>query len=165
MDWQIRPLARKSSLSGKSFTPGDRVVCAIFMDDAGNLDRVDILKDELEAFKLDKKILGKWEREVSANPEADERAARRMALAGSEDFFLSLFDESSQIDADEKDVIKQMLALLLERKRIIRPVGRPSGGIQKYVHCSTKRILEVPQNELDESLVMNIKSQLDYLIM
>ena len=144
---------------------GDRVVCAVFLDDAGNLDRVDILKDELEAFKLDKKILGKWEREVSANPEADERAARRMALAGSEDFFLSLFDDSSQIDADETDVIQQILALLLERKRILKPVGRPSGGVQKYVHCSTKNLLDVPQKELDADLVMKIKSQLDYLIM
>ena len=77
MDWQIRPLARKSSLSGKSFTPGDRVVCAIFMDDAGNLDRVDILKDELEAFNYEEykkngfkvKHLGDYDLTLEDKPE------------------------------------------------------------------------------------------------
>ena len=96
-------------------------------------------------------------------PEEDERAARRMALSSSEDFFVSLFDGSG-VRADESDVIKQMLALLLERKRILRPVGRPSGGIQKYVQTSTKREFDVPQRNLDAELIVKIQTQLGNII-
>lgn len=109
-------------------------------------------------------ILGKWERVVSEHPEADERAARRMSLESSEDFFVSLFDADTQIETEEADVVKQMLALLLERKRILRSVGRPAGGFQKYVQPSTKREFLVPQKNLDEDLVFKIQNQLGSII-
>ncbi len=165
MDWQIRPLSKKSSVSGADFSPGDRVICAIFEGEFGVLDREDFLKDELESFQFRGNILGKWERVVSENPEEDERAARRMALAGSEDFFLSLFDEASGVETEEKDLIKQMLSLLLERKRVLKARGRPAGGVQKYLHTASGRELDVPQKDLTQDLVLKIQQQLDSLML
>ena len=129
LEWQIKPLAKKSGLSDREIKPGDTVVCAVFVDELGNLDRLDAHKDDFDDSKLRGKVIGRWERVVSENPEADERAARKMALASSEDFFVSLFDEGSAVETDEVDVVKQMLALLLERKRILRPQGRASKGV------------------------------------
>ena len=143
LDWQIKTLSKKSSISGRDILPGDTIVCAVFVDPLGNLDRA---------------------RVVSAHPEEDERAARRMALSSSEDFFVSLFDESSGVTTDEADVVKQMLALLLERKRILRPVGRPKSGIQKYVQVSTKREFDVPQKNLDTDMIIKIQNQLGNII-
>lgn len=163
LEWQIKPLAKKSAL-GKEIKAGDTVVCAVFIDELGNLDRVDFLKDEFNQQQISGKIIGRWERVVSANPDADERMARKMSLASSEDFFISLFDEQVQIQTDEIDVVKQMLALLLERKRILRPMGRASGDIQKYLHVATKRIFDVPQKNLDEELIIKIQSQLGSII-
>ena len=164
LEWQIKPLAKKSGLSDKEIKPGDAVVCAVFIDELGNLDRLDAHKDEFDDSKVRGRVIGRWERVVSENPEADERAARRMALASSEDFFVSLFDADSPVETDEVDVVKQMLALLLERKRILRPLGRPSRGIQKYVQVSTKREFEVPQKSLDENLILKIQNQLGSII-
>ena len=163
LEWQIKPLAKKTP-DGKEIKAGDTVVCAVFIDELGNLDRVDYLKDEFDETALKGDIIGKWERVVSANPEEDERMARKMSLASSEDFFISLFDENSQIQTDETDVIKQMLALLLERKRILRPIGRASGNVQKYLHVATKRNFDVPQKNLDEELIIKIQSQLGSII-
>ncbi len=163
LDWQIKPLAKKSA-GGKDITAGDTVVCAVFIDELGNLDRSDFLKDEFDESLLTGKVIGRWERVVSANPEEDERMARKMSLASSEDFFLSLFDEASAVQTDETDVIKQMLALLLERKRVLRPIGRVSGGVQKYLHSATKREFVVPQRNLDEELIIKIQSQLGSII-
>ena len=157
LDWQIKPLSKKSAISGRDISAGDSVVCAVFVDGLGNLDRLDCHADEFDPSKIEGKIIGRWERTVSENPEEDERAARRM------DFFVSLFDGSG-VRADESDVIKQMLALLLERKRILRPVGRPSGGIQKYVQTSTKREFDVPQRNLDAELIVKIQTQLGNII-
>ena len=86
-----------------------------------------------------------------------------MALSSSEDFFVSLFDGSG-VSADESDAVKQILALLLERKRILRPVGRPSGGIQKYVQASTKREFDVPQKPLGADLIAKMQTQLGNII-
>ena len=156
LDWQIKPLSKKSSISGRDILPGDTIVCAVFVDPLGNLDRADCHADEFDPSKINGKIIGRWERVVSAHPEEDERAARRMALSSSEDFFVSL--------SDEADGVKQMLALLLERKRILRPVGRPKFGIQKYVQVSTKREFDVPQKNLDTDMIIKIQNQLGNII-
>lgn len=164
LDWQIKPLSKKSSVSGRDINAGDTVVCVVFVDSLGNLDRIDCHLDEFDSEKIDGKIIGRWERVVSANPEEDERNARRMALSSSEDFFVSLFDEDSTVETEEADVVKQILALLLERKRILRPRGRAIKGVQKYVQSSTGREFSVPQKDLDESLVVKIQSQLGSII-
>lgn len=164
LDWQIKPLAKKSALSDRDISAGDTVVCAVFVNEFGMLDRLDFHKDEFDVSKISGKIIGKWERVVSEHPDADERTARRMSLESSEDFFVSLFDENSAVETDEADVVKQMLALLLERKRILRAVGRPIGGVQKYIQPSTKREFSVPQKNLDEDLVIKIQSQLGSII-
>lgn len=164
LDWQIKPLSKKSTISQREINAGDIVVCAVFVDELGNLDRMDFLKDEFDSTKIGGKLIGRWEREVSDSPEADERAARRMSLASSEDFFISLFDETVSVELAESDVIKQMLALLLERKRVIRAQGRAAGGFQKYIHVATKREFLVPQKNIDENLIFKIQNQLGNII-
>lgn len=164
LDWQIKPLSKKSAISGRDIVAGDTVVCAVFIDPTGNLDRLDCHADEFDSAKIGGKIIGRWERVVSAHPEEDERAARKMALSSSEDFFVSLFDEIVEVKTDEIEVVKQMLALLLERKRILRAVGRPSGGYQKYIQSSTKREFNVPQKNLDGELIIKIQNQLGSII-
>lgn len=164
LDWQIKPLAKKSALSDREIKAGDTVVCTVFINQLGQLDRIDAHKDEFDDSKVEGRVIGKWERTVGEHPEADERAARRMSLESSEDFFVSLFDTNTAVETDEVDVVKQMLALLLERKRILRPVGRPSGGFQKYIQPSTKREFLVPQKNLDEDLVIKIQNQLGSII-
>ena len=119
LDWQIKPLAKKSAL-GTDIKVGDIVVSAVYVDAAGNFDRADFILSEFDESKIPGRVIGRWERKVGANPDADERMARKMALASSEDFFMSLFDEKSAVVAEEAGVVKQMLALLLERKRILR---------------------------------------------
>lgn len=163
LEWQIKPLAKKSA-GGSDINPGDTVVCAVFADSLGNLDRADFLKAEFDPSAIDGKIIGRWERVVGADPDEGEKMARKMSLASSEDFFLSLFDDSSEVVAEEADIVKQMLALLLERKRVLRPLGRPSAGVQKYVHPATKRVFDVPQRSLDENLIAKIQSQLGSII-
>jgi len=164
LDWQIKPLAKKSSLSDREIKAGDEVVCAVYIDELGNLDRLDVHKDEFDISKINGRVIGWWERVVSEHPDEDERAARRMALASSEDFFMSLFDENSPVELEEIDVVKQMLGLLLERRRVLRAKGRAVNGFQRYVHTATKKEFLVPQRNLDENLIIKIQNQLGSII-
>ncbi|MBO6103395.1 MAG: hypothetical protein J6P03_09130 [Opitutales bacterium] len=164
MDWPIKSLSKNSAQSGQSFKAGDEVVCVVFQNAAGELERADFLKSEYSPEKFKGGFVGKWERKVGENPQEDERRFRRMALAGAEDLFMSLFDGESA-DIEQKDTLKQMLALLLERKRVLRPVGRPQNGAQRYVHAATKREFSVAQKDLTQELVLNIQKQINAFIL
>jgi len=163
MDWQIKPLSKKSSLSGADLSVGDEVVSFVYIGENSLIERIDILKNELDNTPLPQNVIGKWERKVSESPEQDEKFARKLALASSEDLFISLFDNES-VDAPQKDIIKMLLALQLERKRILKSSAHPQNGIQTYIHTASKREFQVRQIDIDDNLIINIQSQLNSLI-
>ena len=45
LDWQIKPLSKKSALSDREIRAGDTVVCAVYVNELGQLDRMDCHKD------------------------------------------------------------------------------------------------------------------------
>lgn len=163
MDWQLKPLARHSTMSGHPFTPGDAVVCLIHKNDAGELQRSDLLESELDHFTTAALVLGRWTRIVK-EPEDEAREAREQQLASSEDLFLSFYAEDAVADDPDRDVLKQLLALLLERRRVLKARGRPVQGIQLYWHSRTQREYPVPVRDFDPDQLARIQGQLDMLI-
>lgn len=165
MDWQIKTLSRKSSLSGDLFQPGDKAVSLIFVDDeAGELGRADLLESELEGFELPGQILGRWTRLIK-DPD-DESVSAGDAVASAEDFFFSLFENEQAGPTEESDMLKHLLALLLERKRVVRAVGaRQTSGIQRYRHVKTKQEIDVPIAEISRDLMVKIEDTLGDIIL
>jgi len=165
MEWHIKTLARKSTLSGEVFNPGDRVVCLIYKDDAaGELGRADLRPDEIESFELPGEMLGRWSRLVK-DPD-DDSAHARDTMASAEDFFFSLY-ENDQADArEESDMLKHLLSLMLERKRVLRPIGeRRNSGEQRYLHVKTKRELSVPIVDISTELMLKIENTIGDIIL
>lgn len=159
MEWQIKTIARKSTLSGKAFDPGETVVCLVYKDAAaGELGRADLLPDELEHFELPGEVLGRWTRVVK-DPD-DEALSARETMASAEDFFFSLYErEADASEARESsDMLKHLLALMLERKRVLRANGeRRTRGVQSYLHVKSKRTLEVPIVQISTELMVKIE--------
>ena len=165
MEWQIKTIARKSSISEQAFEPGDEVVCLIFKDDqAGELGRADLYASEVDQFQLPGQLLGRWSR-IIKDPD-DERAHAGDIMASAEDFFLSLY-ENQQTDAeDEANALKHLLALMLERKRILRAVGaRATTGMQRYLHVKQKKELDVPVVDISPDLIIKIQDTLGDIIL
>jgi hypothetical protein len=166
MEWQIRTLAHKSTLSGEPFAPGDRVASLIFTGaEAGELGRADLRLEEVEAFELPGNLIGRWTREVK-HPD-DEAAEARDRMASAEDFFHSLYAHEGGDageggrDREVVDSLKHLLALLLERKRILRPVGpRRSTGEQVYRQTKSKREFSVPIVEISPQLMLKIEDSI-----
>jgi len=167
MDWQIKTLSRKSSLSGGVFQPGDRAISLIFMDDeAGELGRADLLEQELGSYALPGPLLGRWRR-VIKDPD-DEAVSAGYAVASAEDFFFSLFENPAPEGqaAEESEMLKHLLALLLERKRVLRAVGsRQASGVQRYRHVKTKQEIDVPIAEMSRDLMLRIEETLGDIIL
>lgn len=165
MEWQIKTLARKSTLSGEPFAPGDRVVCLVYRDDeAGELGRADLLPAEIEAFERPGDLLGRWSR-VVRDPDG-EGAQAKETMASAEDFFFSLYENEPAEAREESDMLKHLLALMLERKRVLRPVGeRQTAGAQRYQHARTKRELSVPIVEISTELMLKIEDTIGDIIL
>ncbi|TVP78083.1 MAG: hypothetical protein EA353_09015 [Puniceicoccaceae bacterium] len=157
MEWHIKTIARKSTLSGLAFSPGDRVVCLVYKDSsAGELGRADLLRDEADDFELPGELLGRWTRVVK-DPD-DEALSARETMASAEDFFFSLYESDSPDARETADMLKHLLSLMLERKRVLRPVGaRQAAGSQTYLHVKSKQAIEVPIVQISAELMFKIE--------
>ena len=164
MEWQIKTIARNSTLSGKAFKPGDQVVCLIYKgNEAGELGRADLLPGEVDAFGLPDEVLGRWARVVQ-NPD-DENTSANETIASAEDFFFSLFENKSLNTKEESDMLKHLLSLMLERKRVIRAIGdRKSIGEQSYIHVKTKQVIQVPIINISKELMLKIEDTIGDII-
>ncbi|MGA2052638.1 MAG: hypothetical protein ABSH19_04935 [Opitutales bacterium] len=156
-DWPIKSLARSSFASGRAFALGERVTCVIYRSPEGLL-RADLGEEEAEAWQAPGEVLGRWVRKVE---DEDEAALRRQSLASAEEMFLAMAQESAGAGPD-KDLLLQFLALQLERKRVLRPVGTTAGS-QKYLHVKTQQQFSVPQQELNPERVAALQKQLHHL--
>ena len=165
MEWQIKTIARNSTLSGEAFNPGDRVVCLIFKgEEAGELGRADLRPDEVETFGLQSQVLGRWARVVK-DPDDDNTSASE-TMASAEDFFFSLFENESPDSKEESDMLKHLLSLMLERKRILRAIGdRKSIGEQSYLHVKTKQMIQVPVVDISTKLMLKIEDTIGDIVL
>ncbi len=162
VDWQIKTMADRSEQSGTPFNPGDRVACLVYMDDdAGELRRADLLEAEAGNCSLPGELLGRWVRLV-VEPDAEAKNAPA-TLASAEDFFFSLYEGASEEETppEEKQALRHLLALMLERKRVLRAVGsRQIEGGQPYLHVKSKRTFDVPIIPISASLMERIEDSI-----
>ncbi len=162
MEWQVKPISRRCAVSDQSLKVGDRVVCIIYKPEGLPIERADILEENLERFQLPGLELGRWVREVKDRNE-EEREARQQLLATREEFFLSLFADPAD-PSGEKAVLKQLLALLLERKRVLRALDKPASKVQRYLHVRTREEFLVPTDEFLPEQLAQIQPALEVLV-
>ena len=150
MDWTVQPFSRKSAATGASFEAGERVVSFVYKDERGDLQRLDLRESELEANTLPQNVLGRWTHAVKAKEERQK--AKQDTLLSAEACFLSLFQKDTLEDTSEsallqKDqvLLQQLLALMLERKRILRHKGPQAlDGSLVYIHVASQKTYTIP---------------------
>ena len=159
MDWSIQPFSKKSTASGERFEAGETVVSFLYKDEAGVLQRMDLKQEELPHSALPARVLGRWTHAVKAK---DEGAQEKQAhLESAEALFLSFFEAGSedaagsQEDVDtpaapagsdqDKALLQLILALMLERKRILKPLdGAEKAESRRYIHVRSQMTYTVP---------------------
>jgi hypothetical protein len=162
MDWQVKPIARTCAVSGQELRVGDIVTCIVHKPTGGLIERTDVLKDHAAAFQPTGLLLGKWTREVKERNEEDQ-AHRAQLLASREEFFLSLY-ENEEDPSGDKAVLKHILAMLLERKRIIKVMGPADHCQTPYQHAATKQVYLVPALDLQPAHLLKVGATLDLLV-
>lgn len=163
MELNLQPLATSCFVTGKPFGEGERVLSFLVRNETS--DEV-VRYDVLEAAKTDFTVPGfvacSWGH-VFKPRKAGENPERELKLTA-ENLFVTLADPAIEI-APGNERLVQFLALMLERKKLLRPKGRAADGVRNlFEHAKTKLMYAVPAGELSPEFFMAIQEQLSVLV-
>lgn len=170
MELNLHPIATKCFVSSRDFAENERVVSYLVREAGGEVARRDLLESEDGRFMPPAFIFCRW---VTAfKPRRDDGNSERNLKLTAENLFLTLaipagatsdtIDESSQ---GLNTPLLQFLALMMERKRLIKPVGYSEDGTrQVYEHRSSHQRYEVPVGELNQEFFIKIQEHLGVLV-
>jgi hypothetical protein len=162
MELNLQPPAPVSQVSSRPFAEGDRVISYLVRVSASEAVRHDVLAAEDADFRPEGPVLCRWVR-LFRPRKAEENADRLLKLTA-ENLFLMLADPANEPNPANLPLL-QFLALLLERKRVLRPRGRtPDGGYNLLEHTRTHQMFEIPAGDLSPEFFVRIQKQLGVLI-
>jgi hypothetical protein len=162
MEMQLQPLAPSCHVTGQPFVEGNRVASHLVSRKTGEVVRYDLLESETVNFTADGVVACRWV-QVFKPRKANENPDRALKLTA-ETLFLTLADPTAEPTAESTRLL-QFLALMLERKRMLRPKGRTSDGARNlYEHAKTKQIFEIPAGELTPEFFVHVQAQLSVLV-
>jgi hypothetical protein len=162
MELNLQPQATACQVTGQPFTEGDRVASYLVRSAALEIQRHDLLADHAAAFTPDGVIACRWVHAYKVRLRGDS-AGRQLKLTA-ENLFLTLADPTTE-QTEETIRLVRFLALLLERKRVLRFKGNSKDGTKaSYEHARTKQMVEVPAGEFDPAFFLAMQAQLALLV-
>jgi hypothetical protein len=162
MEMNLQSLATTCHVSGEPFEEGARVASLLVRATTLEVVRYDVLEKHLAGFAPEGFVACRWVQVFKAK-RGQENADRALKL-NAENLFLTLADPANELNP-ESTRLMQFLALMLERKKILRPRGRSADGEKNtYEHAKTKQIFEVPVGELTNEFFVAVQEQLSVLV-
>src|SRR5690606_40853976 len=128
MELTLHPLAKVCGASGRPFREGDRVVCYLVREATGEIGRHDVLATEDGTYTKPAFVFCTWTVAFKAK-RAEENPGRALKLTA-ESLFLTLADPLAEPNGTNTPML-QFLALLLERKKILKPRGLTADGAKQ----------------------------------
>ncbi len=162
MELNLHPLATKCCVSGREFAEGDRVVCYLVREADGLTGRRDLLESEDANLPKPIEVYCRWV--LSYKPRRGEENADRALKMTAETLFVTLADPTNP-SSETNTPMLQFLALMLERKKILKPRGvTPDGARNVYEHARSHQMYEIPVGDLNAAFFVKIQGQLDVLV-
>jgi hypothetical protein len=162
MELNLQPRAQACLVSGRPFAEGDRVASFLVRGVDGAVARCDVLAAQAAEFAPPGFVVCRWV-QIFKLPTREENTGRLLKLTA-ENLFLTLADPATEV-APENTRLVQFLALLLERKKLLRPRGRTADGERQiFEHLRTRQFYEVPAGELTPEFFAAIQEQLGALV-
>ena len=159
----LQPLATTCFSSGEPFVEGARVASYLVRVGAAlEIVRYDLLETQAGGFSPEGFVACKWVHAFKPR-RAGENPDRALKLTA-ENLFVTLADPTTEPTPENVRLV-QFLALLLERKRVLKPRGRSADGERnRYEHAKSKAIFEVPVGELTTEFFVAVQEQLSVLV-
>ena len=162
MEMNLQPLATTCFVSGDPFNEGDRVVSHLLRSETMEVMRYDVFESQLAEFNAEGTLVCSWVKPYK--PRAKNDNPERELKLTAENLFVTLADPNNEPN-EENTRLVQFLALMLERKRLLRPKGlNASRDKTVYEHAKTKERYEVPVGEFDPAFFIAVQEQLSILV-
>jgi hypothetical protein len=162
MELNLQPRALACFVSGEPFREGDRVTSVLVRTDSGEIARLDALEAHAGSLVPGGFVACSWVQVFKAKP-PEENADRALKLTA-DTLFQTLAEPSSEPTPETARLVR-FLAILLERKRVLRPRGRTQGGTREiYEHARTKQVYEIEAIELTNEFFTAVREQLSVLV-
>jgi hypothetical protein len=163
MDLNLQPLAQTCFVTGQPFVEGERVLSHLVRNASGTeVMRYDVREVSAGEFVPAGFVACRWVHAFKPRKPGD--TTERDLKLTADSLFLTLADPSTELN-EESTRLVQFLALMLERKRVLRPKGRSADGSRNlYEHAGTKQLYEVPAGELSPEFFMAVQAQLSVLV-
>lgn len=169
MELNLHPIATKCFVSSREFAENDRVVSYLVREASGEVARRDLLEAEDGRFMPPAFVYCRW---VTAwKPRREVDAARTLKLTA-ENLFLTLAipsaSDSESLNSQPSALntpLLQFLALMLERKRLIKLRGLTEDAARQiYEHMPSHQLYEVPVGDLNVEFFQKIQEHLSVLV-
>src|SRR4051812_21239911 len=162
MEMHLQPLAASCFVSGETFADGARVASFLVRGNTMEIVRYDVLEANAANFSPEGFIACRWVHAYKPR-RADENPDRTLKLTA-ESLFVALADPATE-STPENTRLVQFLALMLERKKVLRPRGRSADGEKNlFEHAKTKQMFEVPAGDLTPEFFVAVQEQLSVLV-
>ena len=163
MELNLQPQAATCFVTGQPFTDGQRVVSHLVRSETtAEVMRYDVAESARGEFTPPGTVACRWVH-VFKPRKSDENPDRELKLTA-ENLFVTLADPANE-PTPENTRLLQFLALMLERKKILRPKGRSADGAKNvFEHAKTKALYEVPAGELSPEFFVAVQEQLSVLV-
>ena len=160
--FSLQPLAASCFATGRRFEEGDRVVSFLVRLPSFEVRRFDLIAASADGFAPEGTLACRWVHIF--RPRAREGDSDRALKLTAENLFLTLADPMTE-QAPETARMVQFLALMLERKRILRSRGLNADGTRTILeHLRTRQRYEIPAEELTPQFFVAIQAQLTVLV-
>lgn len=189
MELNLHPIATKCFISSREFSENDRVVSYLVREATGEVARRDLLEAEdppsflgnsgeasgrpltlqAETTEPVAKVFVYCRWVTAFKPRRDDNTALNLKLTA-ENLFLTLATPSgSEASSEQPSAINtpllQFLALMLERKRLIKLRGLTGDGVRQiYEHMPSHQLYEVPVGDLNVEFFQKIQEHLGVLV-
>jgi hypothetical protein len=162
MEMQLQSLAPTCFVSGQPFVEGQRVASFLIRGATEEVVRYDLLETEQAKFAVEGIVACRWV-QVFKPRKANENPERDLKL-NTETLFLALADPANEPSVENTRLL-QFMALMLERKRVLRPKGRTADGQRNiFEHAKTKQLFEIEAGELSPEFFIQVQQQLSVLV-
>ncbi len=162
MELHLQPLAPVCAVSGEPFVEGARVASYLVRATTMEVVRYDVIEAHAANFAPEGFVACRWVH-VFKPRKAGENADRELKLTA-ETLFMTLADPLTEATPESTRLL-QFLALMLERKKVLRPKGKSADRERNvYEHAKTKQLFEVPGGELTPEFFVAVQEQLSVLV-
>lgn len=164
MNWNIKPFSHRCYITGEPFEDQARYTSYLVADqESGELVRYDVSEAEVEKFQPEGEVICRWSRVYKKQPErgADARQQRETA----ESVFVSLFESEAGDEEEERETLKQVLGVFLERKKILKDRGFcQDRSAQILEHRKNGNVFLVPTDRMTAESLPRIQERLGELM-